>query len=299
MTTFQPGIFALGTRFHHHLEFDLRPGAGTDAIRAAVRRLSEPAGGIPSCNVVIGFGADLWGRLAGSHAPAGLAAFTPVVGTGGRRIPATQHDLWVWVHGAGPDVTLDCARVAAGALSPGATVAAEQPGFTYLDSRDMTGFIDGTENPSPAEAPGVALVADGERGAGGSHALVMRWVHDLAAFAALDAAEQEAVIGRTRVDSVELDDAVKPPTAHIARVVIEDEAGEELEILRRSTPFGTVAEQGLEFVAFSREPARMRRMLERMAGTPADGLHDRLMEFSRPVSAALYFAPSLDELARL
>jgi putative iron-dependent peroxidase len=126
----------------------------------------------------------------------------------------------------------------------------------------------------------------------------MRWVHDLNAFHALPVGEQEAVIGRTKVDSVELADADKPPTAHIARVEIEAK-GRELPIFRRSVPYGSVGEFGLYFVAFSADPSRYERMLARMFGTSRDGVRDRLTDFSRPVSGAYYFAPSLNALNEL
>ena len=90
-----------------------------------------------------------------------------------------------------------------------------------------------------------------------------------------------------------------PPDAHIARAQIEDEQGEELPIYRRSVPYGTVAEHGLYFVAFSADRGRFDRMLARMFGTDTDHLHDHLMDFSRPVSGSFYFAPSLTTLAEL
>ena len=122
--------------------------------------------------------------------------------------------------------------------------------------------------------------------------LAQRWRHDLGAFDALDVAEQESIIGRTKVDSIELDD--KPETAHISRVVIEVD-GEELEIYRRSVPYGSVSEHGLFFLAFSADPSRFDRMLGRMFGVE-DGIRDRLTEFSTPQSGAYYFAPSLEDL---
>jgi putative iron-dependent peroxidase len=138
----------------------------------------------------------------------------------------------------------------------------------------------------------VAIVPDGP-GAGGSHVILQRWVHDLGKFHSQTIEEQEAVIGRTKPSSEELPDDVKPPSAHIARVVIE-EGGEELEIYRRSTPYGTVAEHGLQFIAFSADPTRFDKMLARMFGLSGDGLHDRLTDFSTPVTGAYYFAPSLE-----
>ena len=183
-------------------------------------------------------------------------------------------------------------------MSDVAQLGAEQAGFTYRDGRDMTGFVDGTANPPSHRAADVALVPPGEAGEGGSHVLVMRWVHDLEAFNQLAVEEQQHVIGRTKPDSVELAEAAKPPTAHIARVTIEV-GGEELKIFRRSVPYGTVREHGLYFVAFSADQSRYDRMLARMFGTTGDGVHDRLINFSRPVSGAYYFAPSLNALNEL
>jgi putative iron-dependent peroxidase len=288
----QPGIFAQGTRSHYHLEFDLRPGATDEAVVQTLHGLREPPVTAGGSNIVVGFGADLWRRLHPDDAPAELAPFAAIEGDG-RGAPATQHDLWVWTHGTGEDVELDVARAVAAGLAPVATLAAEQPCFVYRDSRDLTGFIDGTENPPVEEAFEVALVPDGEPGAGGAFVLAQKWVHDLDRFHAQKREEQEDTIGRTKPDSVELDD--KPPTAHIARVVIKED-GEELELYRRSTPYGRVGELGLYFLAFSADPARFTKMLHRMFGVSGDGLHDHLTDFTRPVSGAFYFAPSLDAL---
>jgi putative iron-dependent peroxidase len=126
----------------------------------------------------------------------------------------------------------------------------------------------------------------------------MRWVHDLDAFNRLSVDEQQRVFGRTKADSIELPPAQKPPDAHIARVQTTVD-GQELEIFRRSVPYGTSREYGLYFVAFSAERSRYDRMLARMFGTTSDGICDRLTDFSRPVSGAYYFAPSLNALNEL
>lgn len=290
----QPGIFAQGTRSHHHLELDIHPASSTDAVLGALRALREPPEILGGANTVIGFGADLAQRLLGAEAPAQLAPFRTIEGLDQTRAPATQHDLWIWVHGSGPDVVLDAARAAAAAFAPVADLAAEQPCFVYRDSRDMTGFVDGTANPGPDEAPEVALVANGEVGAGGAFVLAQRWVHDLASFTKLTVDEQERVFGRTKPDSIELGPERMPSDAHVPRMEVEVD-GEELEIFRRSVAFGDVGTQGLFFLAFSADPARFDVMLSRMFGE-ADGIRDRLTDFTRPTSGAYYFAPSLDAL---
>lgn len=291
----QPGIFAQGTNAHHFMEFDLLPAVTPTQAIASFMRLRVPEVSSGGVNLVVAFRAGAWREVAPWNAPESLADFREISGGVGRRAPATQHDAWMWISGSAADVTWDHARAAAAALHDVARVAAEQSGFTYRGGRDITGFVDGTANPPPRRAPDVALVPPGQPGQGGSHVLTMRWVHHLAAFHQLPAEEQERVIGRTKQDSAELSPAEKPPTAHIARVEIECE-GEELEIYRRSVPYGTVKEHGLNFLAFSAEPSRYERMLARMFGTSGDGQHDHLTDFSHPVSGAYYFAPSLDAL---
>ena len=123
--------------------------------------------------------------------------------------------------------------------------------------------------------------------------LLQRWVHDLAAFNALDVDERERVIGRTLADSTELTESQQPTNSHVSRVVIEDEEGDELGIFRRSTAFGGVREHGLMFVAFSADIARLQRMLQRMAGAE-DGVRDRLTKYSSPQSSGWYFTPPVD-----
>jgi putative iron-dependent peroxidase len=143
------------------------------------------------------------------------------------------------------------------------------------------------------------VIPEGEVGAGGSFVIAIKWVHNLTAFHALAETDQEGVIGRTKLASVELDDDVKPPTAHIARVVVDDENGEELEIFRRSVPYGTVSELGLYFLAFSADISRFESMLARMYGMTGDGLSDHLMAFTQAVSGSFFFAPSVEALASI
>ncbi len=298
MTTPQNGIFAQGTHAHYFLELDLREGIPPDQALASFRHLRAPdvsAGGV---NFVLAFGPDFWRAIAPNQAPADLAPFKEIRGASGKHVPARQHDTWIWINGSEPDVAFEHARAAWLAVRDVATIGAEQPCFVYRDSRDLTGFIDGTANPSPLDAPNVALIPPGLPGEGGSHVMAIRWVHDLDAFHAQPVAEQERVFGRTKLNSEELPADQMPANAHIARVQVKD-GDYELEIYRRSVPYGTVAEHGLYFVAFSADRTRFDRMLARVFGTAGDGLRDHLTDFTRPVSGAFYFAPSLTTLREL
>jgi len=299
VTVPQFGIFAQGTNAHAFLEWDLLPDIDLSGVAEVLGRLRGPTVSAGGVNMVLAFGADLWRNLAPRDVPAGLGPFQLVGRLGGHHAPATQHDVWLWINGSSQDVVFEHARAASAAIETVAMLANEQVAFVHRDSRDLTGFLDGTANPAMLEAPTAALVPDGQPGAGGSHVLAMRWVHDLRAFHGLTLAEQERVIGRTKSRSVELEGDAKPATAHIARVEIEDEAGVELPIYRRSVPYGTVLEHGLYFVAFAADRTRFDTMLARMFGTADDGQMDQLTKFSRPVSGAYYYAPPLNLLADL
>lgn len=293
MPTPQPGIFALGTRSHRHLELDVAPATGTTA-------LAEPEVTGGGANLVVGLGATLWSRLLPDREPPkGLGPFGAIQGRDGMGAPATQHDLWVWIHGSTADDVHDASTRAMASLAPVTVLAHELACFVYRDSRDLTGFVDGTANPAPAEAQDVACVPDGQPGAGGSHVLAQRWVHDLEAFGALAVGDQERVIGRTKLDSAELPPDQRPPDAHITLAEIHDEAGEERPVFRRSTPWGSASEQGLWFLAFSAERDRFDEMLAQLFGTGDRRLRDRLLDYTRPVSGAYYFAPSLEDLGDL
>jgi deferrochelatase/peroxidase EfeB len=111
-------------------------------------------------------------------------------------------------------------------------------------------------------------------------------------------ARTRKAVGRRKKDSKELSDKLKPPTAHISRVVME-ENGKELEIVRHSFPYGTVSESGVFFIAYTKNLNIPERMLSRRYGTAGDGLHDHLMGFTRAVTGATFFAPSLPVLKSL
>ena len=289
----QPGIFAVGTRSNHHLQLDIAPGADPHALLAALRDIREQATTVMGVNLVIGYGSDLCRQLAPACLPEGVAPFETITGVDGATIPAAQHDLWIWLHSFGPDSVFVLARHAEAALRGLATVAVEQPSFTYQASQDLTGFEDGTENPPVDEAVSLVTVPEGRPGAGSSVVLLQRWVHDLEAFEALTYDAKDQVIGRDLDTGDELDERVRSPRAHISRVTIDDPDGNELEVFRRSTAFGGVLEHGLVFVAFSPDVDRLATMLHRMVGAD-DGLRDHLTDISRCEASAWYVAPPVE-----
>jgi putative iron-dependent peroxidase len=249
-----------------------------------------------TCNV--GLGSEFWDVVSPERRPSGLRPFDALA-VGGRSAPSTGGDLLLHILSKREDLNLELAMRIMGELGASVEVMDEVHGFRYLDLRDLTGFIDGTENPKGKARATVALVgAEDPAFTGGSYVFTQRYVHDLKRWATVSLAEQEGAIGRRKRDSKELSDKVKPPTAHISRVVIE-ENGEELEIVRHSFPYGTVSEAGLFFIAYTRTLDIPEKMLRRIMGITGDGLHDHLMDFTRAVSGATFFAPSLRTLRSL
>lgn len=290
----QAGIFALGTGEHCYLELDVRPGATPERLIGTLAALSGPESEIDGVNLVVGVRPELWAAIAPDDAPPDVHSFRPVSGAQ-FTMPASQHDAWAWIAGETRSAVFDATVAARGALGAAATVASEETGWVYRHHRDLTGFIDGTENPSPLEAPGVALRAE-PPGEGASVLLVQRWCHQ-PAFARLAVGEQERVIGRTKADSIELGEDRMPADSHVSRNVIEED-GRELRIYRRNTAYGSPEDHGTHFVGFCAEQRTLQIMLERMAGIP-DGVRDALTRYTTPLTGAYYVVPAATALARL
>jgi putative iron-dependent peroxidase len=285
----QPGIFALGTASHAYLEFDLLQNADPNELIRRVADLREPRTTIGGVNFVAGFRPELWRDNAHQPAPPDLKGFDePVTGPDGFTMPATQFDLVLWFSGSAYDVVFDEARAAIADLRPVAHIRHEASSWPYRHDRDLTGFIDGTENPSLARAPDVVAIPEDAPGAGGSVLLLQRWAHDAEAWEALSTQQQEQAMGRTKDDSIELEDG--PDNSHVARTDQEDFG----DIFRRNMPYGTVTEHGTMFVGFAREQGPLERMLESMAGI--DGPRDELTRYTTPLTGAYYFVPSQQAL---
>jgi putative iron-dependent peroxidase len=289
----QGGVFALGTSAHAYLEFDADDGVDGRDVVTALSSLREPRTTMGGVNLVAGFRPELWQRVVPDDAPDGLMGFNEeLVGPDGFAMPATQHDAVLWLSGSATDVVFDAGRGVIAAVAGLASVAAETSSWPYRHDLDLTGFIDGTENPTLLDAPGIVLVPEGSPGAGGSVLLLQKWEHDPASWEALSVERQEQVIGRTKSESEELED--KPDDSHVASTD-QDRFG---HIFRRNTPYGTITDHGTMFVGFSAGREPLAAMLESMAGRTS-GVRDALTLYTKPLSGAYYFVPSADALTRL
>jgi putative iron-dependent peroxidase len=258
-------------------------------------------GGRLSC--VVGIGSTLWDRLSPARRPADLHPFTAIKGPV-HAAPSTPGDLLFHVRAEREDMTFELERQLLDLIGDAAEVVDETSGFRYFDARDLLGFVDGTANPTGAELPDAALIgadADPEF-AGGSYVVVQKYVHDMAGWAALSTSEQEAIIGRTKIDNIEIDDDAAPRKSHKSLTTIEDGNGGELDILRDNMPFGRpgAGEFGTYFIGYSGRLWVTEQMLKRMFVGVPPGAYDRLLDFSTAITGTTFFVPTaamLDALA--
>ena len=266
-----------------------------NGLQRAVGFRATPDGKL---SVVVGIGSQAWDRLFTGPRPADLHDFRELAGTRHRAV-STPGDLLFHIRAAHLDLCFALATEIMERLRDVVTVRDEVHGFKYFDARDLLGFVDGTENPTgPAASAAVLIGEEDSPFSGGSYVIVQKYLHDLQAWNALPVEAQERAIGRRKLSDIELDDAVKPADSHVALTTIEDPDGTKHEILRDNMPFGTVgqAEFGTYFIGYARAPAVTERMLERMFLGAPPASHDRILDFSTPVTGSLFYVPTSDFL---
>jgi putative iron-dependent peroxidase len=242
---------------------------------------------------IMGFGSDAWDRLFGAPRPAELHSFREIR-AGERHAVSTPGDLLFHIRARQMDLCFELASQIMARIGNAVSTVDEVQGFRYFDDRDLMGFVDGTENPRGEAAMDAVLIGEEDAVfAEGSYVIVQKYLHDLNAWNALSTEAQERIIGRTKLSDIELDDSVKPTSAHNALTTIV-ENGKEIKILRDNMPFGQPGhgEFGTYFIGYSRSPRTIEQMLENMfVGRPA-GNYDRILDFSRAVTGNLFFVPS-------
>ncbi|KAI2615808.1 hypothetical protein GGS26DRAFT_454962 [Hypomontagnella submonticulosa] len=250
----------------------------------------------------VGIGSDAWPSLTRIPRPAELHPFPAVHGQKHTAV-STPGDLLFHIRSERRDLCFEFERQLLNALGSAVNVVDETTGFRYFDVRDLLGFVDGTANPVGPAVPDSVLVAEEDAGvAGGSFVVVQKYVHDVKAWNGLSTEQQEGIIGRRKLDNVELDDAAAgQQQSHKSLATIEDENGEEHDILRDNMPFGSPGsgEFGTYFIGYSRRLWVIEKMLQRMFIGDPPGLHDRLLDFSTPLTGTTFFAPSSDFLKSL
>jgi porphyrinogen peroxidase len=260
---------------------------------AALVRAVEFRGLEGGLSCVIGFGSEAWNRLFGQPRPAELHPFREFR-SGLRHAVSTPGDLLFHIRAKRMDLSFELATQITARLGNAVSTVDEVQGFRYFDDRDLMGFVDGTENPrGEAAAEAVVIGNEDPDFAGGSYVIIQKYLHDLGAWNALSTEAQERIIGRTKLSDIELDDCVKPTSAHSALTTIV-ENGKEIKILRDNMPFGRpgYGEFGTYFIGYSRSPRTIEQMLENMFIGRPPGNYDRILDFSRAVTGNLFFVPS-------
>ncbi len=305
MATPQSGILA-GEK-QHALFLLLRRRIG----RRAGARIRKTLASLPECAQTLGkqdtrsgfvataaFGAGIWSELWADR-PHSLRTFPRIPGAI-HPVPATDADMLLHLRADRYDFLHDFADKLVLELSEWLDLLEVVHGFRYHEGRDLTGFVHGSNNPQGPERAEVALVgAEDPAWAGGSYIHVQRYVHRMNEWNKLPLRQQETVMGRTKCSNEEISREDRPLTCHLQRVHVE-ENGITLKLLRHSMPYGQPGgERGLYFCSYSRDPGIFEKMLSRMVAPTHDGRVDHMLNFSRAVSGAAFFSPSIEKLAVL
>ncbi len=277
----------------------INPGKANEAtVRALCPVLSSLVRGVgfrePDCGLscIMAFGSDAWDRLFGAPRPQDLHPFREINGV--HHAVSTPGDILFHIRASRMDMCFELATEIMSRLDGVVETADEVHGFRYFDNRDLLGFVDGTENPADLSAIDATIIGDEDAAfAKGSYVIVQKYLHDMKGWNALPIERQENIIGRKKLSDIELDDEVKPTSAHNALTnIVED--GVQLQILRDNMPFGDIGkgEFGTYFIGYARTPRRIELMLENMFIGQPPGNYDRLLDFSRAVTGTLFFVPT-------
>ncbi|CAG7963961.1 unnamed protein product [Penicillium olsonii] len=283
-----------------------KPGA-IETIRSALSGLNSLAKNVSIRDLnaqfacTVGIGSDIWDRLTNLPRPSELRPFSEIRGKTHTAV-STPGDLLFHIRSERRDICFEFERQLMDQLGDSISVVDETVGFRYFDVRDLLGFVDGTANPVGPAVPESVLIAEEDTSAsGGSYIVVQKYTHDLPGWKNLSTEEQEKIIGRTKIDNVELDDAESGQRSHKTLNTIEDEDGNEHDILRDNMPFGSPGsgEFGTYFIGYTRHLWVIEKMLERMFVGDPPGLHDRILDFSKPLTGTTFYAPPASLLDHL
>ncbi len=278
----QPGILAGVPQHARHLFFDLGLDASPERVKRAL------AGLVIDDGIVVGVGRTVVSALGGSVP--GLREAPPLAGVG-LSFPSTPMGLWLWLRGSDRGELVHRTRALRTHLESVFDLVDVVESFLHGASLDLTGYVDGTENPTGADAERVALVSGSGPGLDGSSFVALqRWRHDLDAFFAQSASECDATFGRRLADDEEIEDA--PESAHVKRTAQEDFEPEAF-VVRRSMPWSDPNGEGLVFVAFATSFDPFEALSRRMLGVD-DGVTDALFRFTAPETGSYFWCPPVE-----
>jgi len=294
----QSGVCAEGNLHGQYLLFDCQEG-NEAAIRSQLADISCYLDEMTELYCDVGFcgfiaiGANYWDVLYPNARPALLRPF-PSLEQDDRHAPSIPYDLFIHLRSDRGDINYMVSNEVCLMLEDLASLTEEVKSFRYLDNRDLTGFVDGTENPKGLHRHNVALVSEDDHDfRGGSYIHIQRYRHDLRKWNKLREKQQEDIIGRTKQANHEYSSFNKPKTSHIRRSGLKDAQGNTVEVLRQSMPYGDMQEQGLFFISCCKTPLNFELMLRSMIVGDNKGHYDHLLDYTQAVTGAAFFAPSM------
>lgn len=299
----QAGLFDESSRHARFLELLVRNDTNSKTIKNVLTQLINYADSIEGLYLQLAFGSDCWGILNPSWRPKDLVPFSEL-SAGDLNMPSSQGDIFIWLHSADSELIPQALLMIYQIMETIADIQLDLEGIKNKESRDLIGFVDGTANPKDDKRIAAALIPTEELGAGGSYVISQRWQHDLAAFNQLSINAQEKVVGRTKMDDVELEGVDMPVDSHVSRTDAKVD-GKPMKIYRRSSPYMSSQldkklkpDHGLYFLAFAGEMQRLTVQLERMMGLSSDGVSDKLMKYSTAKTGSYWFMPSKIDLTK-
>lgn len=298
------------TRDEVHLQYKFKPNMDVKQFLKALSQLweskitgindptlnqnHESVGG--SGTAVVGFKPEFWRQLTQGDLPDNLSSFTDdLQGINGKIMPATQLDFWLWFSQANPSALFDSLYEINQLLRPYVDLVSQTTCFQYYNGVTFDGFADGTANPNPFRASTVTIIPDGEKGAGGTTVLLQKYSMEIEALRGLPVHCAEAMYGRTKAGGHQL--SPMPENSHVQRTKVYRN-GEEIDIVRRNANYTESDSSGIMFVGLCNDISVTMEMLKQMIGTGLDGVKqtDKLLDFSTPLTSAIYFVPSIDAL---
>jgi len=291
----QNAIFTEGSTSTVFLEFRIKADADILKLKKSLIKVLEMSS--DQLLILMSFNKSGYKKL-GATPPDGLVDFEDLIGINNLKMPSSQSEIFIWAHGFSKSSIFDFSLQSKNVLNPFLTIELEQEGFRYHDSRDITGFVDGSANPKGDNRKQEALIPIGQPHENGCFVITQVWKHDLTSFHSHKVEEQEKIIGRTKEESIELEGDEMPNNSHVSSVDLKVD-GEAMKIYRRSFPFANTADKGLFFLGFAKNIQRFDVQLKSMLGLSDNGISDRLMDFSTPETGSYYFAPSASELLEI
>lgn len=302
----QIGTITDPNSFAEYLTFVLKPDADIDAVKDALVQVSVIEKSIgqkdskADLTISMGFSSNGWDRIFPDYPkPNKLKPFVALE-NGIRKFPATPGDIFFMIKSERMDLNFQAAKYVRRAFLDTATLIDDVQGYKYLDSRDMIDFVDGTENPKATARLDTVLVEnDIELHQGGTYLLVQKYIDidNLLPWDRESAEYQSKVIGRSKMDDIELSDEEKPVWAHNAKskVIMNDV---EQKMFRQNRPFGNATEHGTMFVGFAGNPDVLTTSIKQMITADKDGFYDRLLDFVQAKTGGMYFFPSMTFLSQ-